>query len=104
MAFCPACGSQVPDSASFCPSCGGASQPTFTGAEPSSGASQTSRLETPSPPLQRNANRGCGTALLWTGGIIVALIAGCAGLAMLGQRTAEGVKNYRPSAAEARQQ
>jgi hypothetical protein len=59
---------------------------------------------TPSAPLQRNANKGCGTALLWTGGIILALIAGCAGLAMLGQRTAEGVRHYRPSASEVHEQ
>jgi hypothetical protein len=104
MAFCPACGAQTPDSARFCPTCGAASQTNVAGAEPPGGESQTARAVTPSPALRQNANKGCGPALLWTGGIIVALIAGCAGLAMLGQRTAEGVKNYRPSAAEARQQ
>jgi uncharacterized membrane protein YvbJ len=104
MPFCSACGFQLADSAKFCPRCGAASQANFSGAEPPGGAPQTARPVTPSPALRQNASKGCGTALLWTGGIILALIAGFAGLARLGQRTAEDVRDYRPSAAEAREQ
>jgi zinc-ribbon domain len=104
MAFCSACGSRLTDSARFCPSCGATSRAHSDQAGPLGGAPQSAYPVAPSPASRQTPNKGCGTALLWTGGIVLALIAGCTGLAMLGQRTAEGVAHYRPTAAEAREQ
>jgi len=96
MIFCSTCGGALSEGARFCQNCGAV---TPVNSSASGTADDIVPAHSPQPSVQpKNPSSGCGKIMLW---VFAVLVAGCAGVMILGHNASQVMDHARDAASGA---